>query len=310
MATQTTGTGTLSPTIQTYYDKKLLARLIANFVHLQFGQKRPVPKGSGKTIDFRKFSSLAAATTALTEGVTPSGNAITITNVTATVNQYGDYIEVSDVLDMVAIDPVLDEMADVLGEQASDTLDQVVRDILVAGTTVQYAAGRVSRVTVAAGDNLTVNEIRKAVRTLKRNNAKPLDGGDYVAIVEPGTTYDLQGDTKWEEPNKYAGSGRIFSGEIGRLYGVRFIETSNAKKFSGAGASSIDVYATLILGKDAYGIVDIAGSGNVQNIVKPHGSSGTADPLNQRATTGWKALFTAKILQQTAMVRIEHAVSG
>lgn len=310
MATQTTGTGTLSPTIQTYYDKKLLARMIANFVHLQFGQKRPVPKGSGKTIDFRKFSSLAAATTPLTEGVTPSGNAITITNVTATVSQYGDYIEVSDVLDMVAIDPVLDEMADVLGEQASDTLDQVVRDILVAGTTVQYAAGRVSRVTVAAGDNLTVNEVRKAVRTLKRNNAKPLDGGDYVAIVEPGTTYDLQSDTKWEEPNKYAGSGKIFSGEIGRLYGVRFIETSNAKKFSGAGASSIDVYATLILGKDAYGIVDIAGSGNVQNIVKPHGSSGTADPLNQRATTGWKALFTAKILQQTAMVRIEHAVSG
>lgn len=308
--TQTTATTGVLPTIQTYYDKKLLARMIANFVHLQFGQKRPVPKGSGKTIDFRKFSNLAAATTPLTEGVTPSGNAITITNVTATVSQYGDFIEVSDVLDLVAIDPVLDEMADVLGDQAADTMDQVSRDVLVAGTSVQYAAGRVSRVTVAAGDNLTVNEIRKAVRTLKRNNAKPLDGGDYVAIVEPGATYDLQSDTKWEAAAQYAGSKQIFSGEIGRLYGVRFVETSNAKKFAGAGAAAVDVYATLVLGKDAYGVVDIAGSGNVQNIIKPHGSAGTADPLNQRSTTGWKALFTTKILQQAAMVRIEHTVSG
>jgi N4-gp56 family major capsid protein len=285
-ATQTTATGTLAPTIQTYYDKKLLARLVENFVHLQFGQKRPISRMSGKTIDFRKFSALAAATTPLTEGVTPSGNAITITNITASPAQYGDFIEVSEVLDMVAIDPILDEMADVLGEQAQRTLDTVARDILVAGTTVQYAAGRVSRVTVAAGDNMNVAEIRKAVRTLKRNNVKPLDGGDYVAIVEPGTTYDLQSDTKWEAAAQYAGSKQIFSGEIGRLYGVRFVESSLAKKFAGAGAAAIDVYATLVIGKDAYGIVDIAGSGNVQNIVKPHGSSGTADPLNQRGTTG------------------------
>jgi N4-gp56 family major capsid protein len=310
MTTQTTATGTLAPTIQTYYDKKLIKRLVEDFVHMQFGQKRAIPKNGGKTVDFRKFSALAAATTALTEGVTPAGNAITITNVTATPLQYGDFIEISDVLDMVAIDPVLDEMTDVLGEQASRTLDTIVRDIVVAGTTVQYAAGRVSRVTVAAGDNLTVAEIRKAVRTLKRNNVKPLEGGDYVAIVEPGTTYDLQGDAKWEAAAQYAGSKQIFSGEMGRLYGVRFVETSLAKKFAGAGAASVDVYATLVIGRDAYGIIDISGSGNVENIVKPKGSSGTADPLNQRSTTGWKAMFTAKVLEQLAMVRIEHTVSG
>lgn len=310
MATQTTATGTLSPTIQTYYDKKLIKRLVEEFVHMQFGQKRPIPLKGGKTVDFRKFSALAAATTALTEGVTPAGNAITITNITATPAQYGDFIEISDVLDMVAIDPVLDEMTDVLGEQASRTLDTIVRDILVAGTTIQYAAARVSRVTVAAGDDLDVSEIRKAVRTLKRNNVKPLEGGDYVAIVEPGSVYDLQSDTKWEAASQYAGSKQIFSGEMGRLYGVRFIETSLAKKFAGAGAASVDVYATLVIGRDAYGIIDVAGSGNVENIVKPKGSAGTADPLNQRSTTGWKAMFTAKILEQLAMVRIEHTVSG
>lgn len=310
MATQTTGTGTLSPTIQTYYDKKLIARLLPNWVHGQFGQKRPIPKMGGKTIDFRKFSSLSAATTALTEGVTPSGNAITITNITATPSQYGDFVEVSDILDMVAIDPVVDEMTDVLGEQASDTLDQIVRDILVAGTNVQYAAGRAGRASVAAGDNLTVDEVRKAVRTLRRNNAKPFEDGHYVAIIEPGAEYDLQGDADWTDIVKYGDPQRTYKGEIGKIYGVRFVVTSNAKKFTGAGAASIDVYASIFLGKDAYGIVDVAGSGAVQTIVKPHGSAGTADPLNQRATVGWKAYFTAKILQQAAMLRVEHAVSG
>jgi N4-gp56 family major capsid protein len=168
----------------------------------------------------------------------------------------------------------------------------------------------VSRITVAAGDNLTVLEIRKAVRTLKRAKAKPVDGGDFVAIVEPGATFDLQGDAAWISANQYAGSKAIFNGEIGRIYGVRFVETPKAKVFTGLGAAGIDVYATIILGAEAYGIVDIAGSGAVQNIIKPVGSAGSADPLNQRATTGWKALFTAKILQQGAILRIEHAVSA
>jgi N4-gp56 family major capsid protein len=221
-----------------------------------------------------------------------------------------DFIEISDVLDMTAIDPVLNETAELLGEQAAETLDILIRDVLVAGTNVQYANGRVSRVTVAAGDNLTVNEIRKAVRTMKRNKVKPLDGGDYVAIVEPGATYDLQSDTKWEQAAQYAGSKQIFSGEIGRLYGVRFVETPLAKKFAGAGAAGVDVYCTLIIGRDAYGIVDVAGSGAVQNIVKPHGSAGTADALNQRATSGWKAMFTTARLEELAILRIEHTVSG
>lgn len=297
--------------MQTYYDRKLLTRLLPKLVHRQFGQKRPMPKMGGKTANFRKFSSLTAATTPLTEGVTPAGNAITITEVTAVVSQYGDYVEVSDLLDLTAIDPVIDEMSDVLGEQGAETLDIVTRDVLVAGTSVQYSAGRVSRVTVAAGDNLTVSEVRKAVRTLKRNKAKPIDGKDFVAIVEPGTTFDLQSDTKWEEAAKYAGSKQIFDGEIGRLYGVRFVETTNGKKFAGAGAASIDVYATLVIGENAYGIIDISGSGNAKMIIKPKGSAGTADPLEQRSTVGWKVeAYVAKILEQAAIVRIEHAVSG
>jgi N4-gp56 family major capsid protein len=317
MATQVTTQVSLSPSMQTYYDKKLLNRLLANHVFGQFAQKRPIPKNGGKIINFRQFTSLAAATTPLTEGATPAGNSLNVTEKTATIAQYGDFIEVSDVLDMTAIDPVLDETAELLGEQSAETLDVLVRDVIAAGTSVQYANGRTARNEITTGDNLTVNEIRKAVRTMKRNKVKPIDG-DYVLFVEPGTVYDLQSDAKWEEAAKYAGSKQIFTGEIGRLYGVRFIETPLAKVFPDSGADPdgtgalgpIDVYASIMVGKDAYGMVDVAGSGAVQNIVKPHGSAGTADPLNQRATSGWKALFTTVRLEELALLRIEHAVSA
>lgn len=310
MAVQVTTQGSLSPTMQTYYDKKLLARLLPELVHLKWAQKRPIPKNGGKTINFRQFTALSPATTPLTEGVKPAGNALNMTQKTGTVAQYGDYVEISDVLDLTAIDPVLDETADLLGEQSAQTLDVLSRDVLLAGTSVQYANGRASRATIAAGDNLTVTEVRKARRTLKRANVKPVAGNDYIAIVEPGTVFDLQSDTKWEEAAKYAGSTQIFDGEIGRLYGVRFIETSFAKKFTGAGAAGVDVYGTLVFGKDYYGMSDIESSGAVKNIVKPHGSAGTADPLNQIATSGWKALFTVIRLEELAAVRIEHTVSG
>lgn len=310
MNVQVTTQASLSPTMQTYYDKKLLARLLPNLVHLKWAQKKPIPRNGGKTINFRRFSPLGHATTPLVEGVTPAGNSLAMTEIEATVDQYGDFVPISDVLDLTAIDPVLDETSEVLGEQAAQTLDVIARDILAAGTTVQYANGKLSRATIAATDVLTVLEVRKARRTLKRNNAKPIDGTNYLGIVEPGAVFDLQSDPKWEEPAKYAGSGQIFSGEIGRLYGVRFVETSYAKVFEDAGASGADVLATMIIGKDAYGMVDVNSSGAVKNIIKGFGSGGTADPLDQRATSGWKALFTVKILEQLAMVRIEHGVSG
>lgn len=296
--------------IQQYYDKKLLDRLISRFVHFQLGQKRPIPKNGGKTINFRKYLSFSAATTALTEGVTPNGKSVALTEKVSTVAQYGDFVEVSDILDMTHIDPVLDEVADILGEQAADTLDRIVRGVLAGGTNIQYANDATTLATIGTDDRLTVTELRKAVRTLKRNNVKPMGDGYYVAIVHPNTTFDLQGDTNWVNANQYAGSTNIFTGEIGRMYGIRFIETSNAFINAGAGASAADVYYTFIMGENAYGVVDVAGSGAVQNIVKPHGSAGTADPLNQRATSGWKAMFTAVILEQAAMVQVRHTVSG
>ena len=225
MATNTTSTSTLAPEIQTYYDKKLIDRLLPNLEYAKFAQKRPMPLNGGKTVQFRKFAALTPVSAALTEGVTPAGSAITVTEIRATPQQYGDFVEISDVLDMVALDPVLDEMSTVLAEQAAQTIDQRMADVIAAGTVVQYTGGKTSRATLTAADVITIDDVRKAVRTLKRNNAKPIDGRNYVGIIEPGGAFDLQSDSKWEEAALYAGFTKLFDGEEGRVKGVCCIES-------------------------------------------------------------------------------------
>jgi N4-gp56 family major capsid protein len=309
--------------VNNFYDRTLLMRAVPLYVHGRFAQTRSIPRNAGSsTIKFRRYTNLTAATTALTEGTTPSGSQLAVTDITATVAQYGDFVTITDVLNYESADPVLMETAELLGDQAGNTLDQITRDVIVAGTNVQYASTATSRVTVAAAMKMSVDEVKEAVRTLKNNNtmrvtkmvapstgynSEPIDAA-FVGIVHPDTTYDLQGLTGFVPVEKYASHSTVMEGEVGKLNEVRFVETTNAKVFSGAGASSIDVYATLIMGANAYGTVAINGE-SLKNIVKPLGSAGSADPLDQRATSGWKATHTAKILNDDFIVRIEHAVS-
>ena len=155
---------------------------------------------------------------------------------------------------------------------------------------------------------LTVKAIQMAARTLKNANADTIDGY-YVAIIHPNVAYDIMRDPEWISASQYAGSMQIFEGEIGRIGKVRFVESTEAKIFEKGGAESVDVYSTLVLGANAYGTTEISGGG-LEMIIKQLGSGGTSDPLNQRATTGWKATKTAARLLEEAMVRIETASSA
>ncbi len=323
MATMKTTTGSLSPELRTFYDRNLLMRLMPRLVWALWGQPKQMPSREGQTVNFRRFSALAAATTPLSEGVTPAGNSITVAEFTATPVQYGDFVEVSDYLDFTAPDPVFLETTDLLGEQAADTIDQLTRDVLLAGTTVQYANGRVSRVTVAAGDILNDTEIYKVVRTMQTNKVSPITqilnastgvgtkpiAGGYVAIISPAVLYSLktQTGTKFIPVHEYGSREALLPFEVGALDEVRFVLSNNPTVYSAAGAGSpgIDVHSTLVMGANFYGLIMPQG---VTTIVKPFGSSGTADPLDQRQTVGWKMLYTAVILQQLAGVRIEHAL--
>ena len=304
----TTTSSGMTAEMKTFYSKYLIENAKPALVYDQFGQKHNIPKNGGKTIEFRKYSPLPKATTPLTEGVTPAGKALTVSTVTATVKQYGDFVPLTDMLLLTAIDNNLVQALDLLGAQAGATLDTVTREILMGGTSVQYAEGQVtSRATLTAEHKLTVKAVRLAARFLKKQNAPKIDGG-YVAIIHPDIAYDIQDDPDWKEWNKYTTSDKMFQGEIGKIANVRFVETTEAKIFAKAGASNQDVYATLVLGANAYGTTNIEGGG-LETIVKQLGSGGTEDPLNQRGTAGWKATKTAVRLVEQFMGRVETGSS-
>lgn len=415
----TQGVNDLSPTMKTYYDRKLLKEMKPKLLHTQFGQKRPIPKGNGKNIEFRKFESLGANLNELLEGTPPDGQYLNMTYKTATVKQYGGYVALSDLIRLTALDPVVNESIEMLADQAALTIDTLVREELTGSsdaTNVIYAAGN-ERSAIAAANVLTTTLLRKAVRALKKARAPMFSGAGgsyYIAIVGPDTTYDLQSDENWLDKAKYQDKEQMYSGEIGKIFGVKIIETTESKIFeaapyilaegtninetvtlttissdaylsadktiqvtatatelgsagiaalankyividgqrrkivsaaahstpangtvltldaaltgksnkdnslngitiypAGGGRAANPVAATLVLGRNAYGLVDIDGSMAVQSIIKPAGSAGTADPLDQQSTVGWKVpAFTSKILMPEWLIRIEHGISA
>jgi N4-gp56 family major capsid protein len=228
-----------------------------------------------------------------------------MSTIEATVAQYGGYITLSDVLLLTAIDNNLVQATKLLGAQAGATLDTITREVLNGGTNVIYAGGKESRTTLDETSLLMVDDIKKAVRLLKSQNAEKING-DWVGIIHPDISYDLTNDPAWKDVKTYSDPSDIYEGEIGKLYGVRFVETTEAKIWAKAGAGSRAVYSTLILGDNAYGVTEISGGG-LQHIVKQLGSAGTGDPLDQRATAGWKATKVAERLVENYMVRIESA---
>ena len=238
--TQTTTMNTagndLSPEMKTYYEDRLVDSAEPNLIHDQFGDKYPIPKNGGKTIEFRKYITLDKALTTLTEGVTPNGNKLNVSTITATVDQYGDYIEISDVLDLTAIDRNLEQATKLLGSQAGRTLDTVTREVITAGTNVMYApklSGGVETEVLHRYDLdqtalLTVDLVFRAAAKLREMNAVPID--DYfVGIVHPNVACDLMTSDKWMDVHKYATPENIYKGEIGQIGGVRFVQSTEAK---------------------------------------------------------------------------------
>ncbi len=383
----TTDTG-MSVENKTFYDKELIRTAGPQLVHDQFAQKRPIPKNGGQSVEFRQFGDLPKALTPLTEGVTPNGKKLSATAKTATVSQYGDYVTISDKLDLTAIDPVALEAVDVIGKQMGLTLDTVTRNKLHQGLQVMYAPLRSSagaetevssRSKLDKSAVLTVKLVQQARTELKAMNVPTFDDGCYVMIIHPYSAYDLKRDPEWRKPHEYADTRQLYNGEVGMVDGVRFVETSEAKIYCGedlasnsrtltvngavssagktvnfdggtvaanalagryvligdkrvkvvsnttsaltldtaitaednaviypgeGGAGGGAVFGNLIFGKNAYGVTEIEGGG-AETIIKPKGSAGTADPLNQRSTVGWKAIKTAEILVDFYMMRVE-----
>lgn len=292
-------TSTLSGNLHTLYHKQLLESAEKQLKLWNLGKKKLHPRGNGTDSYMLRFGNVAASTNELTQGVAPSASSIATNKYTVTVKQYGQYISLSDFLIMTAIDPVLEDVSDRLGYTAAQSTDQIIRDHLIANATtlIQYVgSGNAADNDIIASEIFTAPDALKAVRELDAQDAPTFDG-DYMWVVPSRVAHDIQGDTAaggFIELNKYV-SGLAekvgMNGEIGKVYGARVIKSNNMT--SAANSGSVNVYRTFMIAKDAYAVTSFD-KNHVDLIVKQAGSAGTADPLNQIATTGYKLQFGVK----------------
>lgn len=311
MSYMLTTSPTLEDEVREHYNKVLLYWAKPKLVHARFARKYQVPQHEGRVINWRRFSRLATATTPLAEGVTPSPATLTVTKVSVTVNQYGNWVGFSDLVNVLSIDPVMMENSEILSYNSGETMDEVARDAMVAGTNVRYANGRVSRATIVAGDVITDTEIQYMRRDLARQDtlSVSVDGNlCYVAYVHPDVFMNLQRTDAFKLSGYYQSKELVFSGQVTKLWGIMFIESTKAKIYPAGtgGAGAVDVYITMVHGDHAFGDVSIASLG-LRQIFKGLESGGSSDPLEQRQTQAWKGTYNAKILNELFILRFESA---
>ena len=306
---------------RTFYVGTLIKRLIPYLPLLKDAQKVRIPRNTGLAVNFRRYSSLSLATTPLTEGTTPAGNSQAVTVVTATAAQYGDFLTVSDVLELAGIDDSVVQATEQLGEQAGQTVHRQMITELGSGSTVRYASTAVSRVTLTAAMVFNVSEIRKAVRDLENSNVPKFPDGTYHGALTPSQKYDLTGDTAYQDLYRYVNADRLAQNEVqGPVYGVRLFETTDLPIYPTGGAGGVPVHAAVIYGPNAYGAVDLEGMAvaainentnqGVTVMVTGMDVPSKSDPLHQRAYVGWKVEFVAKVLDALRIIRVETGVTA
>lgn len=291
--------------LQTKLYKTLLENFEPNLYFYKMGEKPMVDNGIG-TVSWAKASKLTvtAATATLTEGVTPLSTSFTYTVISTTPTQYGIFVEISDRLLKAAPTKILNDAGKEVGSNMARIIDQVIQTEIMAGTNVLYSdvSTNTVRTDIATTDLMTGTLLAKAHTKLQSLDAPTIDGY-YVGVAHPFVLGDLkiQSSGAYIEFNKYATPDKLFKGEIGALYGVRLVSSSNVQTFT----STTTVYPTLVMGAGAYGVTEWS---SLETIYKPLGSG--ADPLNQVASVGAKVDFAAKRLQENAMVRLETAATS
>jgi N4-gp56 family major capsid protein len=322
--------------VAAYAVAKLLKRAIPYLVIEKFGTTYPIPQKNTLVAKFRRFNALPINATPLTEGVTPDGTPMTVSDYTATLTQYGDFIEITDVVMDTSDDPVMEQATEVLAEQAAQTIETMRFNVLVAGTNVQYANGT-SR--SAVNTPLTLALQRGVTRALARQNARHITNivrstpdygtaqvaASYVALCHPDVEYDIRNMTGYVPIERY-GTLTPWENEVGKVEQVRYLTSTIFQPFENAGGAistatnsttnmlstggvDADVYPILYLAKNAYGIVPLKGKDSLSvMVVNPMPAA--SDPLAQRGTAGWKTMQTCVILNDAWMLRLEVGASA
>lgn len=310
MSAQTTSG--LSQEMSTYYEKVFLARAEYEYIFNQGAQMRTQPANEGKQVVFTRHTPLATATTALTEGVNPAEVNLTATNVSATLVEYGNTVKISRFLSLTSIDANNKEKIEVVGQNMGETLDELTRNELFTGATTQLAGGKSALTDVAITDVLSVAELRKAVRTLKKNKARRFQDriAPWMGKVGPDTSYDLTTDSTFLSADIYDnGAEKLYNGELGKILGVRLIESPNQKESADAGASSADIISNFIHGSDAFGCIDLVGD-KPQLYIIPHTKIDSGNPAGRFSMVSWAASYVCKTLNSNWLINIKTGASG
>ncbi len=299
----------LTNTMQTFYDKVFLERAKTELRHDFGADVKNIPLNSGKVVYFTRFTPLALATTALSEAANPTAVDMTASTVSATLADYGSYTTVGSLYSLTSIEDGLSEHVEVHGQNAGETIDRLIRTELVSGATALTVSTAAAFSNVHTTDVLTGLEIRRAVRTLKKNKAPKFEGGMYRGIIGPDTAMDLMGNSEWLDASRYTDASNIERGVVGKLHGVEFVESNDQYSALSAGFSTsatnvANLYSNFIFGKHAYGVINLGSVRAPKIYVKNPGSGDTSNPLDQFSTIGWKMPFAVKTLNANWIIRL------
>lgn len=291
-----TNTTVLANDFQTYVAARLIERASKDTVFRQLGNQEMLPAGNSKTVSFTGYTKMAQTQTLLTEGVTPTDTALATTAITATVDQLGAYVTLTDLGELTVKHNVTQQAIQLLGDQAVESIDTMIVNVLLAGTTVQYADGVANRAALAATNVMDSNEFRKAVKLLRRNGAPTFEDGLYRMVVDPEVEADITTDSQFVAGSQYSALRKLEQNEVGTWLGIRVMRSNNLATI----ASTTTVHTSLVFGRGAFAVVDLQ---PLRTYVEASG--GNSDPLHQRKTIGWKTAFKAVRLNESFMLRIE-----
>lgn len=309
--------GNVTAEAKQFYELDLLYTARAAQVFYQYGIKTTVPANSGNSVSWRRPEALTVNTSSLTEGIPPASSAFTVSEVTNTIAPYGNYITLSDQLAGLGIDRLMIEETQRLGQNGGETVETLVSNALSTGTTITYPAGISAKSSIAATNPITALLFRKALQTLDVNKTHRFSGnvendrlglGGYIAFVHPYVVFDFYNDTEIKNALQYQENkddeARIWTGYIGSIYGIQLVQSTLCPIFAAAGSGGANVYGTIVIGQNAFGVVDAAGKGKYEMVIHDFGQSGAYDPLNQQATLGWKSWQAPTITNQNFMTVI------
>lgn len=292
---QTTTTTALAD-LQTYFSKRLLDIATKDTVLTESGYMENIPSNSSKTISFTQYSRLAIPGAVLTEGTTPTDTALNPSAITATIDQWGAFVTLTDLVALTVKHPIVQEATMLLGEQAAETVETTVNTVLVAGTGVQYAAGAANRAALTAANVVNALEFRKVLKTLRLAGSRPFDDGYYHMFVDPAVEMDILADSEMRAVTQFTPKQAEEGKVIGAWYGIKVYRSNIIPTI----ASTATIHTSYVVGRNAYAVTKLQ---ELQTYVE--GPGGNNDPLHQRRTIGWKTGFKSVILNNNFMVRIE-----